>query len=259
MATVGVLTWNVQHASPARAARQAEWLAGRPEAEVVTLTEVSGGSAGQALAKALAAHGYATHLTDGGGDYRVLIAARVGHLEPVLSVGIGHLPHRLAAATVTVPGLRCLAVVGLYVPSRGPRDQRNVAKRAFQSAVAAALPTLPAAFGPSVPMVVAGDLNVVEPGHVPHHAVFGGWEYDFYRTFAAAGFTDAFRHRHPDTLDHSWYGRSGTGYRFDHMFCTDRHIDTLGDCRYLQQPRLSRLSDHAALAVDITLPSTPAS
>ncbi|WP_228811960.1 hypothetical protein, partial [Nocardia otitidiscaviarum] len=42
------------------------------------------------------------------------------------------------------------------------------------------------------PVVITGDLNVVEPGHVPHYRVFGTWEYDFYRAFAASGFVDVF-------------------------------------------------------------------
>jgi exodeoxyribonuclease-3 len=258
VATVGVLTWNVQHASPARSARQADWLAGCPRADIVALTEVSAGAAGDHLADALAGHGYTTHLTDAGGaDYRVLLAARVGRLEPVMAVHLEQLPYRLATVTVILPGLRQLGLVGLYVPSRGPRERRNIAKRSFQAAVAGALPTLPAAFGPDVPVIVAGDLNVVEPGHEPHHAVFGGWEYDFYRAFAAAGFTDVFRRGQPDTVDHSWYGRSGAGYRFDHLFCTSPHADALGDCRYLHQARSFGLSDHAALVANITLPSPP--
>jgi hypothetical protein len=41
--------------------------------------------------------------------------------------------------------------------------------------------------------VIAGDLNVVEQNHDPRYAVFGEWEYDFYRAFGRAGFEDAFR------------------------------------------------------------------
>jgi exonuclease III len=253
--TVGVLTWNVQHASPERALRQAAWLAGQPEADIITLTEVSAGTAGERLAEALTGHGYTTHLTDSGGaDYRVLLGTRIGRLQPVPAVHVGYLPHRLAAASITLPDRPPLGLVGLYVPSRGPRDQRNVAKRAFQTAVATVLPTLPAAFGPEAPVLVAGDLNVVEPGHQPHHAVFGAWEYDFYRAFAAAGLADAYRHHHPNTVDHSWYGRSGAGYRFDHLFCTSPHLTRLSSCGYLHHPRRSGLSDHAALAAHLFTP-----
>lgn len=250
--TVGVLTWNVQHASPERTQRQADWLARLPAADIVTLTEVSAGIAGERLAELLTERGYTTHLTDSGGaDYRVLIAARRGLLQPALTVCVGHLPHRMAAANITLPDGSPLGLVGLYVPSRGPREQRNVAKRAFQTAVSTALPAMPAAFGPTAAVLVAGDLNVVEPGHQPHHSVFGAWEYDFYRAFADAGFADAFRHHHPNKIDHSWYGRSGAGYRIDHLFCSKPHLAQLSRCRYLHYPRRHGLSDHAALAAHL--------
>jgi exonuclease III len=246
-ARIGVLTWNVQHASPGRVVRQAAWLADCPAADIITLTEVPGGPAGDRLSDALVGHGYTTYLTDGNGDYRVLLASRVGRLEPNPRVRLDYLPHRLAAATVTVGTCR-LGLVGLYVPSRGPRSRRNLAKRAFQTAVTARLPQIQTAFGATVPVVVAGDLNVVEPEHTPRHRVFGQWEYEFYRSFAAAGFTDAFRHRCPDVIDHSWYGRSGAGYRFDHLFATTEQVDSIVDCRYMHQFRTDGLSDHAALA-----------
>ncbi|MDT0615899.1 hypothetical protein [Streptomyces lancefieldiae] len=92
-------------------------------------------------------------------------------------------------------------MLALYVPSRGPKDQRNVAKRAFQEAVTESLPQLLAAF-PGMPVTVAGDLNVIERGHQPPHKVSGDWEYDFYDSFQAGGLTDAFRHLHPDGVAH---------------------------------------------------------
>ncbi len=255
---VGVLTWNVQHASAARAARQADWLATRAEADIVVLTEVAGGAAGQRLAGALAHHGYTTRLPDGdGSDYRVLIATRVGHLASVDDVSSPYRPHRLAAAAIILPGGSRLGVVGLYVPSRGHRERRNVAKRAFQDSVTTLLPTWTSAFGPGVPVIVAGDLNVVEPGHQPHHAVFGTWEYDFYRAFGTAGYPDAFRHRHPDMADHSWYGRAGRGYRIDHLFSTGMPVEAITDCRYLHHPHTSGLSDHAVLAASFCLSIPP--
>ena len=256
-AGLGVVTWNVQHASPIRSRRQVDWLAGRPEADVVVLTEVGAGPGGDALAAALDRHGYTTYLPDGGGDYRVLVASRIGRLDPWPEAGVAYLPHRFAAVAVTLPDRSRLGVVGLYVPSRGPRARRNVTKRAFQNAVAAALPTLGAAFGPQTPVLVTGDLNVVEPAHQPRLPVFGAWEYDFYRAFTAAGFTDAYRHHDPDGRDHSWRGRSGTGYRIDHLFCTQGHLDRLSSCRYLHGPRVAALSDHSALAVELHPPREP--
>ncbi|WP_431929942.1 endonuclease/exonuclease/phosphatase family protein [Nonomuraea jabiensis] len=243
-----LLTWNVQHANASRSQRQADWVAAQ-DADVVVLTEVAPG--GHALAQALDERGFAVHHGDGGVDYLTVIASRVGKAEPA-DLGVAHLPHRCAAVRLHLDHGVSVGVVGLYVPSRGPNERRNVDKRAFQKAAAAVLPGLADSLDVQGPIVIAGDLNVVEPDHQPHHSVFGGWEYDFYRAFAAAGYGDAFRHCRPDTVDHSWYGRrSGDGYRFDHMFCSP--VTAVTGCSYAHEPRLERLSDHAVMTATITV------
>ena len=98
------------------------------------------------------------------------------------------------------------------------------------------------------PVIVAGDLNV-EPGYIPHHAVFGDWEYDSYRSFAEAGLTDTYRALHPDAPGHSWFGRSGQGYRFDHAFVATPHAGLIRSCRYRPEPRELCITDHAAMAL----------
>ncbi|WKU03467.1 endonuclease/exonuclease/phosphatase family protein [Micromonospora sp. HUAS LYJ1] len=250
-AALRVLTWNVQHASAARGLRQAAWLAAQPDADVIALTEVAGGASGDSLAQSLAAHGYRVHLpVSGGRDYRVLLATRVGELQ-VMPLNVTHLPHRAAGAVISHPAGWRLGLVGLYVPSRGPRARRNLDKRAFQDATSALLSRLPTVFSDDLPVVVAGDLNVVEPGHQPHHSVFGKWEYDFYRSFATAGYTDLYRMHHPERAEHSWFGRSGAGYRFDHLFCTTDQPLTASGCRYIHHARSDGLSDHSALSADL--------
>lgn len=248
---LGVLTWNIQHAAPRRAGQQANWIAACPEADIVVLTEVGAGQSGAKLMDLLGCQGYAVRLPASDGDYRVAIASRVGAITVVDSLRADFLPHRWLVATVSLPGGSSVAVAGVYVPSRGPRQRRNVAKRAFQGIVADLLPALPVAFDVDVPVLVAGDLNVVEPGHRPHHSVFGAWEYDFYRAFGVAGFIDCFRHLRPTADDHSWYGRSGDGYRFDHLFISSPHASMLGGCRYDHTPRRAGLSDHAAMIASI--------
>ncbi|ABW12033.1 Endonuclease/exonuclease/phosphatase [Parafrankia sp. EAN1pec] len=240
-----LVTFNAQHAAPDRARRQAAWLSRQPNADIVVLTEVGYGPGGHALLDALAHHGYA-HLhapRPDLPDYSTAIASRAP-LEPV-ETHIDVLPHRAPAADLHIGGQR-VRLLGLYVPSRGPAERRNEKKRAFQHVVTKALPGFLAGF--EGPVVVAGDLNVVEPGHVPHYSVFGQWEYDFYRSFTAAGLTDAYRALHPDAPGHSWYGRGGNGYRFDHTFLTADRLD-LTSCDYLHAPRQQGLSDHAALCL----------
>ena len=216
--TVGLMLFNAQHAAPGRARRQAAWIAAQENADLVIATEVGSGPGGQALIAALDEHAYSPVLAcePAAPDYRTVLASRGPALIPVPS-GIGVFAHRGPAAAVTADGYT-VGLLGLYVPSRGPQQRRNQNKRAFQNAVTTALPGFPAQFGG--PVIVAGDLNVVEPGHRPNLPVFGAWEYAFYESFLDAGMTDAYRVRHPEGLDHSWLGRSGTGYRIDHIFVT---------------------------------------
>ncbi|NKY87545.1 endonuclease/exonuclease/phosphatase family protein [Nocardia veterana] len=251
---VRVLTWNVQHANTLRARKQVSWLS-RVDADVVVLTEVSAGAAGEVTAQWLREAGYAVHLPQPGADrYRVLVAAK-GITDPV-ETAIAVMPHRFVTVRVKPATGALFTVAGIYVPSRGPKHERNVAKRAFQDAVSAALLALTEQCTPVGPCVIAGDLNVVEPDHVPHHRVYGAWEYDFYRSFAANGFIDAFRLLHAERTEHSWFGRVGAdgernGYRFDHLFIDSDHRHLVRECAYQHRPRLNGLSDHSAMTLTL--------
>jgi exodeoxyribonuclease III len=245
------MLFNAQHAAPGRGRRQAAWIAAHDHADLVIVTEVGPGPGGQAFIQALSDHGYS--LVSAGEptapDYRTILASRGPCLTSIPS-RITVLAHRGPAAAVTV-GDHIIGLLGLYVPPRGPQQRRNENKRAFQAAVTAALPRFLAQF--TGPVIVAGDLNVVEPGHQPHLPVFGNWEYAFYRSFADAGMTDAYRARHQDTRDYSWFGRSGNGYRIDHIFVTAQHAAQIRTCTYLQAPRQLGLTDHAAMTLTLEL------
>jgi exodeoxyribonuclease III len=248
---VRLMVFNAQHASPGRARRQAAWIASQENADLVVVTEVGTGPGGQALTEALSEHGYHSVFAPqpAVSDYRTVLASRGPAFVSVPS-GIEVFPHRGPAATLDFAG-QAVALLGLYVPSRGPQHRRNENKRAFQDAVAAALPGFLAQL--SGPVIVAGDLNIVEPGHIPHLPVFGDWEYRFYRSFTSAGMVDAYRTAHPDTSDHSWFGRGGNGYRIDHVFVTAQHRAQVIDCAYLHTPRRQGLTDHAAMTLTLGL------
>ena len=83
--------------------------------------------------------------------------------------------------------------------------------------------------------------------------VFGDWEYGFYRGFCDAEMADAYRVVRPHDSDHSWFGRSGNGYRIDHVFVTTQHRAQVRGCGYLHAPRQQGLTDHAAMTLTLTL------
>lgn len=251
---VRLLLFNAQHASADRSRRQAAWIASQEDADIAVLTEVSSTHGGDALGTALTERGYVILIASQPQtpDYRTVVACRTADAHPVASP-VTVTPHRAPAARITIGG-HDIGVLGLYVPSRGPKEHRNVAKRAFQNAVAEALPKLSSTF-PEMPVIVAGDLNIIERGHQPPHKVFAEWEYAFYDAFQAASLTDSFRHLHPDKVAHSWYGRTGSGFRFDHLFVSTPHADQVLACDYHQEAGEAGLTDHAVMTLRLGLPA----
>lgn len=254
-APLSVLTVNIGAPSRERAARQLAWLAARPE-HVLALTETADSDGCAWLADRFTTAGY--HVVfprPEGRDRGVMLVSRAAPAPTDAGAGagwaLGFLPCRAATVTVqTTTGP--VEVTALYVPSRDATPDKVARKQRFLAELTAVLP----AAGTGAPRVIAGDLNVLEPGHRPRYRFFQPFEYDFYRGLLTAGYRDAFRNLHPDAAEYSWVGRTGDGYRYDHAFTDPRlHVPT---CAYDHQTRapVTRLTDHSALA--LTLDRDPA-
>ena len=176
--------------------------------------------------------------------YSTLLAARVPIQMQSQEFIIGCEPQRVCAASIGSGG-HDLSVVGVYVPSRGPRDKRNVAKRAFQEAFSAGLKCFVRAC--VRPIVMAGDLNIVDPDHFPRRRVFREWEYAFYREILGCGLVDAYLLTNSCQNDYSWFGRTGNGYRLDHIFVSNDLASLISSCMYDHHVRDMGLSDHSAM------------
>jgi len=254
MPELSLLTLNIANPSPERAERQLGWLASRDE-DVLVLTETKDSTGCRLLADAFSGAGYhVSYPKPDNGDYGAMIASRVQARTDDFGDRVGYLASRAAAVTLPAPH-GPLQVIGAYVPSRDASVEKTARKRKWLAACTAAL----ASRAPSQPAVFLGDLNVLEPSHQPHYKFFGPFEYDFYRHLTDdCGLIDAFRALHPEKIEYSWVGRTGDGYRYDHIHCTIDLAATLVSCDYHHQTRIDRLSDHSALSVRLTIePSQP--
>jgi exodeoxyribonuclease-3 len=245
MTELSLLTLNIANPSPERAERQLAWLAGRDE-DVLVLTETKDSAGCRILADAFTTAGFhVTYPKPENGDYGAMIVSRVSAQEDDFGDQVGYLPARAAAITLPAPG-GAIHVIGAYVPSRDASAEKTERKRKWLDACEAALRERRT----NSRTILLGDLNILEPGHQPRYKFFAPFEYDFYRQLADAhGLADAFRALHPDALEHSWVGRTGDGYRYDHAHCSTDLVDALLACYYLHQPRVDRLTDHSALTV----------
>jgi exodeoxyribonuclease III len=182
------------------------------------------------------------------GDYGVMIISKVKANTDAFGDRVGYLTSRTAAIILNAPS-GPIHIIGAYVPSRDAGADKTERKRKWLDACRAALVSRP-----SGATMFLGDLNVLEPNHEPHYPFFAPFEYDFYRQLTHdCGLVDAFRTLHPHTVEHSWVGRTGDGYRYDHAHCTGDLASTLLACDYIHQPRLDRLSDHSALSLRLAV------
>lgn len=242
-AKFSLFCWNIANPSEERAGKQAVWLKQRPE-DILLLTEVKQSKGCIFLERYLQAFGYNVifpKLEEQ--EYGVMAVSKSKLTLTNFSKLITDIPSRVVSVE-----LNQLEIVGVYVPSRGfDEGERLVKKKRFLDGLSNALEKS----GFSTSRIFCGDLNVLEPNHIPYYDYFKNWEYDFYRNLEKYQLRDAFRDIHPDAEEHSWFGRSGAGYRYDHCFVSDDLKNTVQECYYLHEPREIKLSDHSAMILEL--------
>lgn len=233
--------WNIGNPSTLRAGKQAEWLRKRQE-NVLVLTEAKRSEGCALLERYFQAYGYNVIFPKPeGNEYGVMIVSKCLLKPSSFSNSVNYLRSRVASVKLYLSDNE-LEIIGVYVPSRDSSYEKTQKKKLFLKSLSNALETN-SIFNKRI---FCGDLNVLEPDHVPHYPFFEDWEYDFYRSLTKYYLIDAFRHLNPGVQEYSWVGRNGDGYRYDHCFIS---IDPLllRKCYYLHEPRELKLSDHSAL------------
>ncbi|MGH3930104.1 MAG: endonuclease/exonuclease/phosphatase family protein [Pseudonocardiaceae bacterium] len=253
--SLSLITLNVGAPSIERAHRQLRWLAARPE-QVFVLTETKATAGSQFLAEAFSAAGYAvTFPQHPPGELGVMIISKLGTEVDPLGAAMDYLPARAAGVVVdTTDGP--LRIVGAYVPSRDATLDKTERKKTWMERFHTALDTTTC----DTPLLLLGDLNVLEPTHQPtHRGQFAPFEYGFYTSLTQRhGLIDLFRHLHPDRMEHSWARQAELGYRYDHAHGSPTLAAQLTACEYVHETRHllpdgSRLTDHSGLAAQVTL------
>ena len=253
--SLSLLTVNVGAPSVDRAQRQLRWLAGRPE-EVLVLTETKATAGSEFLAKAFAGAGYSvTSPEHAPGELGVMIVSKLATTLDPLGAALDYLPAR-AAGVVVDTDEGSLRIVGAYVPSRDATLEKTERKKMWIDQFHKALDSTTS----DAPLLLLGDLNVLEPSHQPaHRGQFAPFEYAFYTGLTDRhGLTDLFRHLYPERVEHSWARRPELGYRYDHAHGSPELVQRLIACEYVHETRElsldgSRLTDHSGLAVRLSL------
>jgi exodeoxyribonuclease-3 len=234
LSALRLLAWNIRQGGGSRLPAIAAALA-RHEADVLVISEYRGGDSAGRLRAALAALGYPhmTALTPPPGRNGVLIAARQpfddgGPLSEALPE-----PCRIVRAY-----FGAIRFYGIYMP--------NLLKKVpYWEALVAALAAEPL----GAEALAIGDFNtcrayVDEAGAIDPCA-------PYMDSVEAVGFCDLWRRRYPEGREYSWYSTRGNGFRIDHAFLSPVLAARAGAIRYSHADRVTGLSDHAPLILDL--------
>ena len=107
------------------------------------------------------------------------------------------------------------------------------------------------------PALLIGDTNSGRRGLDEEVPAFNLREEGWVDALAACGWVDAFRHLRVDARAYTWYSPNGrNGFRIDQAFVNAPLLARLKDAMYVwggaaSRGRRDRLSDHAALVVDL--------
>jgi exodeoxyribonuclease III len=233
-----IASWNIRHGggSGERNSRVIATLLGF-EGDILVIAEFRVGTTGDRIIKALGTSGYhVSHPPAEPGKNSVLVASRV----PIIQAGsldmALHDPRHLWH--VKTDGL---TVVGVYMPV-------GVPKIPYWEAV------VRSAAGLDAPDLFVGDFNTgtngldKDPKGEPYVAP------EFMERITATGFVDLWRNRFPSEREYTWFSPQGkNGFRLDHAFGLATFDQAVKDCRYDHEPRLSGVSDHSALVLDVSL------
>ena len=238
-----VCALNVNSAGTDRAQPLLEWLIGTRR-NVLALTEMRPSDGGRLILSGLEADGFHVARTAGWQDsqYMAVVASRGFEIAPVTPAPFDP---RVATVDLATAGRQPVRVIGVYAPTNGMTAESSLRRRYFQGQF---LDYLAAITWPA--MCVAGDLNVVEPGHRPPLEGFEDHDYAFYTRLTQSGLDDAYRYLNPDGTDHSWASDRFGGQRLDHALISPA-TGTIRECRYDHAPRTRRLTDHAALLITV--------
>jgi len=228
-----LVAWNIRQGGGTRLAAIVAALT-RHDPDILVLSEYRGGESGLRLVEALDVLGY-RHVSvpiPPAGNSGVLIAARTrfsayGTISPGLPE-----PHKLVRADFS--GFR---LCGVYMPNLK-------AKIPYWDALLAALGAEPGAA-----TLAIGDFNTCRH-YLDETGKIDTLSYYMDR-IEAIGFCDLWRRRYPDGREFSWYSHRNNGFRIDHAFLSPGLAMRAGEIRYSHDERLSGLSDHSALILDL--------
>ncbi len=225
-----ILSWNIRQGGGSRLLKITSRLT-TLAAEVVVLSEYRNNESGRKIRANLLASGYRFQLVSNAktADNSVAIFSKLpfnGRLHPDSDENY--------SANVLSAEFEAFTVIGMYLPHKKKHKLFD-----FLLDCAAS----------EVPHIMVGDFNsgknyIDQVGN-------SFWYEDKLLALEADGYQDAFRYKHGQVKEYSWYSHQGNGYRYDHTYVHKNLLAISSDCYYLHEWREEGLSDHSPMVLEL--------
>ena len=225
-----ILSWNIRQGGGSRRTEIIKRIRSLNPV-ILVLSEFRNNEAGLYLRSQLLRLGYNFQVnTSAAADKNtVLIASKLPCNTKIFPGSDENFPHAVAEAEF--PAFR---LFGLYLPHKKKHKL---------------FPFLMDELAAEKPAILAGDFNTGKNYIDQKGDSF--WYTSELKKLEESGYVDAFRHKHGDVKEYSWFSHGGNGYRYDHTYVHESILPIVKDCRYVHEVREVGESDHSVMILSL--------
>lgn len=226
-----ILSWNIQQGGGSRVRAIGQAIA-KQQANVVILSEFRNNEKGSLLRNALLQAGYRYQFVTAAPtqENSVLIVSNFPANSVLHPSSDTDFPHSILEVQFAA-----FHVIGVYLPHKKKHKLFDYMQALISQS--------------EKPYIIAGDYNSGINGIDQAGKSF--WYEDDMKHFSEIGYIDAFRLKHGQAKEYSWYSHQGNGYRYDHTYIHQSLTDITKSCHYLHDWRETKLSDHSPMLLEL--------
>lgn len=226
-----ILAWNIQQGGGSRIREIAQALISKNPL-VIVLSEYRNNEKGSFLRNQLLLSGYRFQFVTNAPkqENSVLIASKY----PCNSVLHPKADETFAANILEVQ-FDAFNLFGVYLPHKKKHELLSYMQDLLQQT--------------EKPYILTGDFNTGINGVDQEGKSF--WYQPEMLAFDELNYIDAYRLKHGDKKDYSWYSHGGVGYRYDHFYIHQSLSSLVSTCDYIHAWREQKLADHSPMILEL--------
>jgi len=225
-----IISWNILQGGGTRVRKIVSQLT-ELNPDIIVLSEFRNNASGINLRYSLLKAGYRFQNVSSapGNDNSVAILSKLACDQFLYPKSDEVYPHNIVASDY-----EAFTLYGMYLPHKKKHRLFDFLLEQIQS---------------TKPAVLVGDFNsgknyIDQKGN-------SFWYEDKLLALEKLGYLDAFRLKHGDVKEYSWFSHQGNGYRYDHTYVHESLKAIVKACYYLHDWRENGLSDHSPMLLEL--------